>query len=425
MADFNDYRPHLPGPEESRIVGVDAISHAKGRLALPRAANLFKEWGELAKQPFQGVTVDGHRISGLYNLRDEGAPVHAMSQAASQLLDALSIDEYQRVLQEIDSQHWREWQNTEIFKEKHGLRLEFLNDKQRDLVLQVLRASLSDRGYQNAIGVMQLNAFLGDLIGAPGVLGDWSYNFCLYGKPSTEAPWGWQLWGHHLGLSCMVIGGQMVLTPSFLGAEICYADNGRYKGLEMFQDEQRLGLALFNSLPERAQLQARLGFDLAGSDLPEGRVHFADYLMLGGAFQDNRIVPLEGLNAKTFDTNQRNRLFDLINAYIGAMPEGPRAAKISDIERHLSDTHFCWIGGNGANDPFYYRIQSPVILIEFDHHPGLFLTNTEPLKFHVHTVVRSPNGNDYGFDVLRQHYAHSHKHGHSHNHSHNHDHKND
>lgn len=90
MADFNNYRPHPPGPEESRIAGVDSISHAKGRLALPRAAGLFKEWGELAKQPLQGVTVDGNRISGLYKLRDEGAPVNAMTQAASQLLDALS-----------------------------------------------------------------------------------------------------------------------------------------------------------------------------------------------------------------------------------------------------------------------------------------------------------------------------------------------
>ena len=52
-----------------------------------------------------------------------------------------------------------------------------------------------------------------------------------------------------------------------------------------------------------------------------------------------------------------------------------------DVERHLPQTHFCWIGGNGPSDPFYYRIQSPVIFIEFDHHPGLFLTNPEPLGF--------------------------------------------
>ena len=40
-----------------------------------------------------------------------------------------------------------------------------------------------------------------------------------------------------------------------------------------------------------------------------------------------------------------------------------------------------------------------------------------PGKIHVHTVVRTPNGNDYGKDLLRQHYekhrddpAHGHRH---------------
>jgi hypothetical protein len=54
-----------------------------------------------------------------------------------------------------------------------------------------------------------------------------------------------------------------------------------------------------------------------------------------------------------------------------------------------------------------------VIFIEFDHHAGVFLTNAEPAKFHVHTIVRTPNGNDYGIDLLRQHYRHAphHRHG--------------
>jgi hypothetical protein len=53
-----------------------------------------------------------------------------------------------------------------------------------------------------------------------------------------------------------------------------------------------------------------------------------------------------------------------------------------------------------------------VTFIEFDHHAGVFLTNPEPAKFHVHTIVRTPNGNDYGFDLLRQHYKMSPHHRH-------------
>ena len=65
------------------------------------------------------------------------------------------------------------------------------------------------------------------------------------------------------------------------------------------------------------------------------------------------------------------------------------------------------MGGVDEASVFYYRIHSPVILIEFDHHIGVFLTNEAPAKFHIHTIVRTPNGNDYGFDLLRQHYAQS------------------
>jgi hypothetical protein len=98
------------------------------------------------------------------------------------------------------------------------------------------------------------------------------------------------------------------------------------------------------------------------------------------------------------------------------LPDGPRAARIAEVERHLAETHFCWIGGFSEDSPFYYRVQSPVTFIEFDHHAGVFLTNPEPAKFHVHTIVRTPNGNDYGFDLLRQHYKTSPHHRHDHHH---------
>ncbi|MEL6840415.1 MAG: DUF3500 domain-containing protein [Pseudomonadota bacterium] len=410
MSDFADYRPHLPGPEQSRIAGHDAHSHAVGRLALPRAAKLFAEWAEVAKAPFSGITTDGKVRQGLFHLADEGAPAESMARAGWALLDALDPIERRRCQLALGNSQQKAWQNTEIWAEHdgNGLRLDQATDTNRDLVLNIVRYSLSDRGYANTIGAMQLNGFLGDLLDAKGVLSEWSYNFCIYGVPSTTEPWGWQLWGHHLCINCMNIGGQMVLTPSFVGAEICYADQGRFNGLRLFQDEERRGLQLMNSLSCAQQAKARLGWSLAGDDLPEGRVHFADYLMLGGAYQDNRIVPFEGIAATQFDRSARTALFDLVEAYIGQMPEGPRQAKMAQFEDHLPNTNFCWIGGNGPSDPFYYRVQSPVVFIEFDHHPGLFLTNNEALKFHVHTVVRTPNGNDYGVDLLRQHYRDRH-----------------
>ena len=67
----------------------------------------------------------------------------------------------------------------------------------------------------------------------------------------------------------------------------------------------------------------------------------------------------------------------------------------------LDETYFAWIGDT-AKAPFYYKLHSPVILIEFDHHPGIFLDNDEAEPFHVHTIVRTPNGGDYGFGLLQR-----------------------
>lgn len=422
----HDYRPFVPGPDETRISGETVEDHTAARLASPRPQQLFSEWAALADKPFSGITTDGTRVDGLFPLKPDDAPIEAMAAAATALLDRLTPSERARTQQAVGSPLWHKWQNTEMFVEEHGLRLEKTTEPVRALAMAVVQASLSDTGYEQSVGVMRLNAFLGEVLGAPGVLNQWSYNFVLFGEPSTEEPWGWQLFGHHLCLNCLAIGGQMILTPCFMGAEITHADHGPHAGVRLFRDHERLGLELMNSLSAEHQARAIVGHSIMGDDLPEGRRHFADHLHLGGAFQDNRIVPYEGLAADGLDSGQRKRFADLVGAYIGTLPHGPRQARLEAFERHLAETHFCWIGGTGEADPFYYRIQSPVIFIEFDQHAGVFLNNTTPAKFHIHTIVRTPNGNDYGVDLLRQHYqqargtdhGHDHDHGHSHGHGH-------
>ena len=408
-----DYRQFLPEPGQSRIAGKTAREHAENRMKSERTQTLFGEWDTLGKQPFHGITTNGSLSEGLFSLQPEGAPSQAIAEAATNLLSHLDHSQRKQMQFPVGSDVWRKWQNTELYVETHGLRLDEVSKEIREGVVTVLRASLSARGLEKSIAVMRLNAFLGEVIGSPEVLGEWSYIFCIFGQPSSLEPWGWQLFGHHLCLNCLVIGEQMVLTPCFLGAEIVYADHGPFAGTSLFEDEERLGLELLRSLETEERSRAIVSDSMMGDDLPPGRWHFADHLHLGGAFQDNRIVPLEGLPCDRLTRIQQRNLTDLIEAYIAPLPDGPRAARLEHIERHLPETHFCWIGGQDETHAFYYRIQSPVIFIEFDHHSGLFLTNEKPANFHVHTIVRTPNGNDYGVDLLRQHYAHAH-HGHDH-----------
>jgi hypothetical protein len=416
MSDL-DYRPFVPSPSKSAIAGPTPRAHAAARLKSPRARELFDGWERLFAEPFRGITTDRHAIADLYALRPEGAPTQAMIDAVNALLAGLSAEQKRASCFPVDSPQWRHWQNTELYVERYGLRLDEVAEPVRDAVLMVLRASMSTKGYELSRDVMRLNRFLGDIVGGPAVLGEWSYIFCLFGEPSVREPWGWQFFGHHLCLNCLIIGEQMVLTPAFWGAEPCYADHGPFAGIRLFQDEERAGLTLMRSFTPAQQSRAIVYHSMMGGDLPEGRRHFADNLHLGGAFQDNRVVPYEGLRGGELAATQRRDLMDLIEKYLVSLPAGPRAARVAEVERHLADTHFCWIGGFSETSPFYYRVQSPVVFIEFDHHAGVFLTNPEPAKFHVHTIVRTPNGNDYGIDLLRLHYKtapHHHHHDHDH-----------
>jgi len=87
---------------------------------------------------------------------------------------------------------------------------------------------------------------------------------------------------------------------------------------------------------------------------------------------------------------------------------------MDEVNRHLGNTWFAWIGGSDSGSVFYYRVHSPVILVEFDHQQPANLRRFaadphQPTQQHIHVVVRTPNGNDYGKDLLRQHYlAHPH-----------------
>ena len=109
---------------------------------------------------------------------------------------------------------------------------------------------------------------------------------------------------------------------------------------------------------------------------------------------------------------QRTELMGLIALYVGNMNDGHAAIKMQEIADHIDRTRFTWIGDTGDDAVFYYRILSPVILIEFDHQRPANLRHMYPPvpnRQHIHTVIRTPNGNDYGKDLLRQHYQ-DHKH---------------
>jgi predicted nuclease of restriction endonuclease-like (RecB) superfamily len=194
------------------------------------------------------------------------------------------------------------------------------------------------------------------------------------------------------------------MTPSFMGSEPVTATSGQYAGTAVLQEEQDKGLAFMRALTPEQQKTATLRADKTGNNA------------LAQAFRDNLVLDYAGLRAAGLTASQRERLLGVIQEFVGNMADGHAKVKMEDVGRHLESTWFAWIGGTTDDSPFYYRIHSPVILIEFDHQSPVALPGPRvPGKAHIHTVVRTPHGNDYGKDLLRQHYE-KHKHDTAHGH---------
>jgi Protein of unknown function (DUF3500) len=404
----NNFRDMLPQSNTGRwqeIGKKDAYEHARLAKLVPHLVEVMAEWDRAYARPFVGVTTDGKPQTGLFKLADEGAPVASAAKAAHHLLQTLSDAERAKLVYPIDAGEWRAWLNPEFYIKQNGLRLEEIAPAAVEAVLALLKSSMSPAGYEKSLNCMRMNAFLGELIGAPKIMNALSYNISLFGEPSENKPWGWQLFGHHLALNCFFLGAQMVISPTFMGAEPNYIDAGPHAGLALFQDEDRLGLQLMRSLAPAQQSQAQIYKLMNDPAMPPGRWHRTDQRLFGGAFRDNQIVPVEGVSAGGLDTGKKDQIRKILAAFLEYLPAKSLAARLSDVEQHWDETYFSWIGSFGEEDPFYYRVQGPTLMVEFDHKSGVWLTNPEPAKCHIHTIVRTPNGNDYGKDLLRSHYA--------------------
>jgi hypothetical protein len=348
-------------------------------------------------EPFTGITTDGVPVPDLFPLAPTGVLTRPVVDAARSLLAALPPEQRAAACFPLDSDARRRWSNIHVFTMRHGVCLDALAEPARAAALALLQATLSAAGYQSARDVMRLNETIAEITGSREEYGEWLYWVSVYGEPSETAPWAWQIDGHHLILNCTIVGDQLVLTPAFLGSEPVVAESGRYAGVRVFEAEESGGLALMRSLSPAQQRTA-----LIGEQLPPD--------VFATAFRDNLILSPAGVAYPDLDAGQRTRLGDLLDVYTGRIRDGHAAVTRAAVERHLPETRFAWIGGVGEEGVFYYRIQSPVILVEFDHQRGIALDDDEPTRNHIHTVVRTPNGNDYGLDLLRQHHARNHAH---------------
>jgi len=397
---FRDHLYDLDDPIVASSRGMTYERFTADRKNAPFLRDLLEHWDALFAEEFVGVTVDGMPQPGLYRLPASPATGadDELVAAAVRALEALWDDQRAAVVRPLDSPDWRGWSNPEFVFHRNGVRLEDVTEAQAEALLDIVRASLSPRGWAMVDEAMRLNGFLGDLVGLPQIMNDRSYWFALFGTPSAAEPWGWQLYGHHVALNFVAAGGRHVIAPVFLGGEPAVADHRA----PLFAARETLAIELASSFTAPQRAIAVVYDSVLDPAMPEGRLHPADERHVAGAFRDNRIVPYEGIPAAALDGAQRGVLRRIVEDILVLYRDDQRAVALAEFDAHLEHTHVAWYGATDGSTPFYLRVHSPVILAELDHHAGVWLSNRLPARFHVHTTLRAPNGNDYGKALIAQ-----------------------
>lgn len=347
--------------------------------------------------PFVGVTTNGKVQPDLFHIQSTGVSTQPVTKAAKTFLASLNSEQQKRTSFPVDDSEWRKWMNQHFYV-RQGVGFDEMNTDQRKLAFDLMASSLSADGLKLTQDIMKLNGTLAELTNKFDEYGEWLYWITIMGEPSATQPWGWQLDGHHVIINYFVLGDQVVMSPVFIGSEPVHATSGKFKGTIIMQDEQTLGLNMINTLGPKQQAKAIINSQKGGTN------------NLLEAFKDNVVLDYAGVKASDLNRKQKATLLELIAQYVNFNNPAQAEVKMTEVKKHLDETYFAWIGATDQDAVFYYRVHSPVILIEFDHQRPIGLARSNvPTREHIHAVLRTPNGNDYGKDLLRQHYAKHHK----------------
>jgi hypothetical protein len=327
-----------------------------------------------------------------------------MNEAAKAFVASLGPEESKKALFDFDDEVERKhWSNVPVAAQpRNGLGIGDMNDAQKIAAHRLIDSALSSQGYAKVSGLIQLDDICRDLMeqshpGAGIYFGSDKFLLAVFGKPGGDAPWGWQLDGHHLAVNTTVVGDQVSSTPIFFGAEPDVVPRGPYAGLQILGAERQKALAVIRSLTADQRSKAVLS-DSIPSDIFEGP---------GRA---KSLKEYEGITAAKMSSDQRALLWVLIDEYLNNCTEEVASARRAKIQADGDAAlYFAWMGPTTEDGNLYYRVHGPSIIIEYDN--TSVGESPEVYSNHLHTILREPS-NDYGEDLLRRHYEESDHHQH-------------
>jgi hypothetical protein len=308
-----------------------------------------------------------------------------MTSAAKNFVSSLEPWQKTAVTFKLEDEERANWFYTPV--PRKGLTLRDMKPYQRQLALAMLAAGLSQRGFIKATTIMSLDELLLVLEPAPRRDPD-LYYVSIFGEPSETGTWGYRFEGHHISQNFTIVDGKVQGAPSFFGSNPAEVMDGPRKGLRALAKEEDLALDVVNSLTPEQKKVAIVDVKAPGEILTNN--------MREAALKGQP----SGLSVSAMTPDQRARLQDLLDEYCYNMPDQVAELREAQIKKAGTNMWLAWAGGTEHGQPNYYRIQTADFLIEFD--------KTQSNGNHIHSVWRD-FANDFGRDMLKEHYASSHK----------------
>lgn len=316
--------------------------------------------------------------------------------ATQSFLKTLDNEKLSKAFLPYETEERRNWFFVPI--ERKGLPLMEMDEAQRDAALKLIKASVSESAGKTTLSIMQLELVLKQIEKLPlenNRRHPGKFYFSVFGTPDAQKLWGWRIEGHHVSLNFSSENGKIISgTPLFLGSNPAIVPEGYPEaGKQLIKQEETLGLDLLHSFTDEQLRKAIISDKSPVEILSSNTAHFlkSDSLKTGISFTE-------------MNKNQQQKLVELISYYAERYPFGFANEFMQKIEKAgLDKLVFTWMGAKEAkigNGGHYYRIQNPVLFIEYD--------NTQNNANHVHTVIRDLT-NDFGEDLLRKHYSEEHK----------------
>jgi hypothetical protein len=314
----------------------------------------------------------------------------AMTTAATKWLEGLTPDQRTQATFPVDAEEKVRWNfiPTNMFPRK-GVPWKEMTEPQRKLAHELLKASLSQKGYVTATAIMELETLLHAIENSDGRKGanvrdPELYFFTIFGTPTPKSTWGLRVEGHHVSLHFTVANNTAVAnTPQFFGSNPAEVRvEGPKKGLRILGTMEDAARALMTSFDETQRASA-IYDKVAPNDI-----------LTRTDVTANQLTP-PGIAASAMKPQQHELLQKLIETYTAQMADDVAADRLAKIKQAgLEKVTFAWAGETEVGKKHYYRVQGPTFLIEYD--------NTQNDGNHVHSVWRDFSG-DFGRDLLREH----------------------